>query len=71
MGVESDAMAVVDSNARVFGVKGVRVVDASAFPFCRRDIRRVAFVSFLLCFKERKGVLTECRCTGGEDCGFD
>ena len=33
MGVESDAMAVVDSNARVFGVKGVRVVDASAFPF--------------------------------------
>ena len=26
-------MAVVDSRARVFGVKGVRVVDASAFPF--------------------------------------
>jgi choline dehydrogenase len=33
MGVESDGMAVVDSNARVFGVEGVRVVDASAFPF--------------------------------------
>ena len=32
MGVESDAMAVVDSHARVYGVQGVRVVDASAFP---------------------------------------
>ena len=26
-------MAVVDSQARVLGVAGVRVVDASAFPF--------------------------------------
>ncbi|CZR63977.1 related to choline dehydrogenase [Phialocephala subalpina] len=33
MGVASDPMAVVDSHARVFGVQGVRVVDASAFPF--------------------------------------
>jgi choline dehydrogenase-like flavoprotein len=33
MGVESDEMAVVDSHARVFGVSGLRVVDASAFPF--------------------------------------
>ncbi|KAK3067577.1 hypothetical protein LTR53_015484 [Teratosphaeriaceae sp. CCFEE 6253] len=33
MGVESDVMAVVDSKARVFGVKNLRVVDASAFPF--------------------------------------
>ncbi|KAM7188938.1 putative GMC oxidoreductase [Naviculisporaceae sp. PSN 640] len=32
MGRESDPMAVVDSRARVFGVSGVRVVDASAFP---------------------------------------
>ena len=32
MGVESDAMAVIDSHARVFGVKSLRVVDASAFP---------------------------------------
>lgn len=30
--VQSDPMAVVDSQARVFGVKGLRVVDASAFP---------------------------------------
>jgi hypothetical protein len=33
MGVESDTTAVVDSHARVYGVQGLRVVDASAFPF--------------------------------------
>ncbi|KAK6412429.1 hypothetical protein LTR81_013556 [Elasticomyces elasticus] len=33
MGVKSDKMAVVDSKARVFGVNGLRVVDASAFLF--------------------------------------
>lgn len=32
MGVQSDRMAVVDHKARVFGVHGLRVVDASAFP---------------------------------------
>ena len=33
MGKASDPMAVIDSHARVFGVKGLRVVDASSFPF--------------------------------------
>ncbi|KAE8140285.1 hypothetical protein BDV38DRAFT_269269 [Aspergillus pseudotamarii] len=33
MGTSDDEMAVVDSQARVYGVEGVRVVDASAFPF--------------------------------------
>lgn len=33
MGRDNDSMAVVDSRARVIGVKGLRVVDASAFPF--------------------------------------
>ena len=33
MGVEGDKMAVVDSRARAFGVEGLRVVDAAAFPF--------------------------------------
>ncbi|EME81572.1 uncharacterized protein MYCFIDRAFT_138304 [Pseudocercospora fijiensis CIRAD86] len=32
MGKSSDPMAVVDSRARVFGVTGLRVVDASSFP---------------------------------------
>ncbi|KAJ5088042.1 hypothetical protein N7456_011658 [Penicillium angulare] len=33
MGTSDDDMAVVDSQARVLGVDGLRVVDASAFPF--------------------------------------
>lgn len=33
MGTRNDSMAVVDHQARVFGVTGLRVVDASAFPF--------------------------------------
>lgn len=33
MGQANDSLAVVDSRARVFGVQGLRVVDASAFPF--------------------------------------
>ena len=33
MGRRNDSMAVIDSQARVFGVEGLRVVDASSFPF--------------------------------------
>ena len=33
MGMVNDSMAVVDSSARVIGLQGLRVVDASAFPF--------------------------------------
>ncbi|KAF2167569.1 GMC oxidoreductase [Zasmidium cellare ATCC 36951] len=33
MGQRNDSMAVVDSNGAVFGSSGLRVVDASAFPF--------------------------------------
>ena len=34
MGPDGDPMAVLDSRARVRGVSGLRVVDASAFPIC-------------------------------------
>lgn len=33
MGRSDDALAVVDSKARVYGTQGLRVVDASTFPF--------------------------------------
>ena len=33
MGRPNDTMAVIDSSARVFGTRGLRVVDASSFPF--------------------------------------
>ncbi|PWY70338.1 GMC oxidoreductase [Aspergillus sclerotioniger CBS 115572] len=33
MGRKDDPMAVLDSSARVYGVRGLRVVDASSFPF--------------------------------------
>ncbi|CAG8978030.1 hypothetical protein HYALB_00000700 [Hymenoscyphus albidus] len=33
MGSKNDPMAVLDSKAKVYGVNGLRVVDASAFPF--------------------------------------
>jgi choline dehydrogenase len=33
MGMQNDTMAVIDSQSRVYGVHGLRVVDASAFPF--------------------------------------
>ena len=32
MGMAADPMAVVDSHAKVFGVGGLRVADASVFP---------------------------------------
>lgn len=33
MGRVNETMAVVDSTARVFGVKGLRVIDSSSFRF--------------------------------------
>ena len=33
MGTTNDSMAVIDSSMRVYGTKGLRIVDASSFPF--------------------------------------
>lgn len=33
MGSSNDSMAVLDSQARVYGTQNLRVVDASSFPF--------------------------------------
>lgn len=33
MGMKNNSMAVVDSKARVFGVRNLRVIDSSSFPF--------------------------------------
>lgn len=32
MGMKNETMAVIDAKARVIGVEGLRVVDASSFP---------------------------------------
>ncbi|KAL9611915.1 MAG: hypothetical protein Q9167_003468 [Letrouitia subvulpina] len=52
MGKVGDVDAVVDSRARVIGVEGLRVVDASAFPFLPPG--------------HPQG--TVCKCASGEDC---
>jgi len=72
MGVASDSMAVVDSHARVFGVQGLRVVDASAFPLLPPGHPQSTICEFSLLVRKMLGVkLMANRCAGGEDCGFD
>ncbi|KAJ6090321.1 hypothetical protein N7486_009136 [Penicillium sp. IBT 16267x] len=41
MGKKGDPAAVVDSRARVFGVKNLRVIDSSSMPFMPQDIQWV------------------------------
>ena len=70
MGVKSDPAAVVDSKARVFGVSGLRVVDASSFALlppghpvstvCKHSLHAENFEGGANCF---------CRCTCRENCG--
>lgn len=74
MGKADDPMAVVDSKGRVIGVGGLRVVDASIFPFLPPG-QPSATVCEYLCFngsnKRTVVLMTRFfrRCRGGEDCG--
>lgn len=47
MGKKEDPSTVVDSSARVIGVRGLRVVDASVFPFSIDGQPRGRFVSLI------------------------
>lgn len=70
MGIQTDKMAVVDSHARVYGVKGVRVVDASAFPFLPPGHPQSTVCKFpLVPMNNPKSILISFdRRTCGEDC---
>ena len=76
MGPEEDPMAVLDSHARVRGVNGLRVVDASAFPLCppghpQSTVCQYPFpFSYLLLTASRFTRLTSSRYGSGEDCGL-
>lgn len=67
MGKKEDEMAVVDGKARVFGVKGLRVVDASSFALLPPGHPVSAICEW--CYFFLVALLTAgCRCVGGEDC---
>ena len=59
MGNASDAMAVVDTNMRVYGVERLRVVDASSFPFLPPRHPQVAI--YALAEKAARAILHELR----------
>jgi hypothetical protein len=65
-----DAMAVVDSRARVFNVKGLRVVDVSAFALLPPG-NSAEHGLYVICTTHWSGVLrrelTSNRCPCGED----
>lgn len=74
MGKATDEMAVVDSEARVYGVTQLRVVDASAFPLlvpCHPQAtvcKSYLFLTFLFFGETRTNNFLPSRCICGEDC---
>ena len=50
MGKSTDSSAVIDSSARVFGVTGLRVVDASSFPILPPGHPQSTICKFFLSF---------------------
>lgn len=68
MGRTSDPMAVVDTKARVIGVDGLRVVDASAFPLLPPG-HPVATICESVSYQEYDSVSNfVSRCARGENC---
>ena len=60
MGREDSEMAVVDSKGRVFGVQGLRIVDASIFPFLPPGQPSATVCECALIGVSRIVVLTSC-----------
>ena len=58
MGNETDPAAVVDSHGRVYGVKGVRVVDASIIPFAVPGHSMSHVCKWLICHAQSMSWLT-------------
>ena len=63
MGMKNDTAAVVDSQGRVFGVRKLRVVDASIFPFLppglpMGTVCKSKKLSLSSLWKEVRGILT-------------
>jgi hypothetical protein len=71
MGKASDKNAVVDSNANVIGVNGLRVVDASAFPFLPPGHPMATVCKSQELSATCPHVTNGDRCFGREDCGSD
>jgi choline dehydrogenase len=70
MGRREDGMAVVDSRARVIGVEGLRVVDASAFAVLPPGHPQSTVCKFFFVAERVRGKGADWgRCFGGEDCG--
>lgn len=67
MGTSNDPMAVVDSKAKVFGVTGLRVVDASAFPILPPGHPQSTICTFNPFLKFGIPLIHIKRCTGGEN----
>lgn len=67
MGLENDTHAVLDSNSRVRGVRGLRVVDASAFPLLPPGHPQSTVCEFKICDRSMGGT-KHYRYASREDC---
>lgn len=73
MGRQSDPMAVIDRNAQVYGVSGLRVVDASSFPLLPPGHPQSTVCEYILCTASLFGMHANNRHrhAGRENCRLD